>query len=191
MTAKGVPEWLFGAFRKSGIYAITHRDSGRMYIGSAANIRARMQKHLWHLVRNSHHSSRLQNAFNKYGAESFDRDVVEYVDDPARLIEREQTWIDFFMPFYNIERTAGSSLGVRRTDEYKARMSQIKRGSKMTESAKAAISAYMKGRKKPEGMGAKVSAARKGMVFSAETRARMSASAKLRHREKDSRGRYA
>ncbi len=111
---------------KSGIYQIEHRKSGRRYVGSAVDIAARWRGHRNHLRRNTHHSRRLQNAWNKHGHEAFVFSVLEHVEEPMNLLTREQYWIDLLgacKTGYNISPTAGSQLGVKRSAESRARMS--------------------------------------------------------------------
>src|SRR6476469_2853915 len=100
----------------SGIYRITCTSNGRIYIGSAVNLRGRWRVHSHHLRHDTHHSITLQRAWNKYGEEAFAFDVLELVL-PAFLLEREQYWLDTLLPFddngYNINRTAGSRQGMQ------------------------------------------------------------------------------
>lgn len=103
----------------SGIYAITNSVNGKKYIGSAVNLKRRMQKHFSELDRGSHHSSKLQRAWVKHGSQSFAFSVLEYIENKADLVAREQYWIDDAMAStdagYNVAPTAGSILGVKRT----------------------------------------------------------------------------
>lgn len=109
----------------SGIYAITNTVTGKKYIGSAKNIKARWGKHLNELRRGAHHSQRLQNAWNKYGASAFVFSVVEYVDCLGLLIEKEQAHIDAAVSVstgYNICPKAGSRLGTKHSAESLTKM---------------------------------------------------------------------
>lgn len=116
----------------SGIYAITNRNNGKQYIGSAVDMRTRARVHLHHLRHGSHHSVKLQRAFNKHGEAAFlFRPLI--VCAPRDLLMYEQRAIDALGVVgsgYNVLPTAGSSLGVKRTEQFKARLSAATRGHK-------------------------------------------------------------
>lgn len=109
----------------SGIYKIIL--NGKDYIGSAKDIKDRIRRHLGELNNNNHGNNRLQRAFNKHGVESFEYVVLEEtcIFD---LIKREQFYIDENKPYYNICKTAGSTLGRMHSDKTKAYLSKIKKG---------------------------------------------------------------
>ena len=60
-----------------GIYKIVNRINQHYYVGSSKNIPFRWTRHKKALKSSSHHSRRLQRAWNKYGEESFEFIVVE------------------------------------------------------------------------------------------------------------------
>lgn len=102
---------------RPGIYRIINTVNGKIYIGSAVKLSRRKYIHFLRLTKGDHCNIKLQNAFVKYGAKSLSFEVIEFVDDKDKLIEREQHYIDFFKPYkkkigYNISPTAGSTLGV-------------------------------------------------------------------------------
>lgn len=120
---------------KTGVYAIVHIESGKRYVGSAAcSLVARKTRH-WSELRSGKHANRyLQAAWVKYGEVAFLFAVLERCP-PDRCIEREQFWIDEFCSSderfgYNLCPTAGSVLGLKRTDDQKAaarvKMEEIK-----------------------------------------------------------------
>lgn len=78
-----------------GVYRITCYGDSKVYIGSTKALVNRLQQHRWHLKNNRHHNPILQNAYNKYGPESFSYEVIERCREDE-LIEREQHWIDFY-----------------------------------------------------------------------------------------------
>lgn len=112
----------------SGIYAITNTVNGNRYIGSSANISRRWSEHKRLLSKNMHHSGHLQNAWNKYGADSFEFSVVEYCEID-QLLDREQFCIDSEKPAYNVCLIAGSCLGVKHTETARANMSEAQKGN--------------------------------------------------------------
>ena len=78
----------------AGVYGILHRVSARIYIGSSIDILDRIRKHISDLEGNRHHSTKLQNAFTKYGRHQFEFLLIERVADVRNLRAREQRWID-------------------------------------------------------------------------------------------------
>lgn len=143
---------------KSGIYTITS-PSGKRYVGSAMDYSMRKGGHLYHLRRGRHHSPALQAAYAKYGEDGL---VFEKIIccAPTYLIELEQLMIDTLNPEYNINKIAGSRLGMRHSDEAKAKISAA---------GKREMSADHR---------RKLSEARKGMVFTDEHRANISRATK-------------
>lgn len=153
----------------SGIYAIRHVDSGKIYIGSAVNFFNRWRGHRFHLNRGTHSNRRLQGAWNKYGSDAFVFEILEVIEDLTKLVEVEQDYLDAFDAAtrgvgYNLSPTAGSCIGVRHSAERRARLSEIKKN----QSAETR---------------AKIGAANRRRIFTPETRARMSASQKARSPE--------
>ncbi len=105
-----------------GVYIITHIASGNCYIGSSFDITLRFSQHRKLLMRNKHHSPRLQRSWIKYGADAFSFETLELVQD-ALLLVREQHYIDTLKPAYNVCKIAGSVLGVKHSDATKAKVS--------------------------------------------------------------------
>lgn len=58
--------------------------------------------------------------------------IVLEVCNPENCIEREQYYIDLLKPDMNVCKVAGSSLGVKRTDETKEKLRQIHLGKKLS-----------------------------------------------------------
>lgn len=77
----------------SGIYAIYSEYTGKMYIGSSKDIRTRLRNHFNELRKNKHHSSYLQNSFNKYGEKVFETMILEEVQENELLV-KEQWYLD-------------------------------------------------------------------------------------------------
>jgi group I intron endonuclease len=136
----------------SAIYAIFQKSSGKIYVGSAVKLQKRWDYHRSNLQRNTHCNEYLQNTWNKYGPEDFEWLVLEVVQDVAKLIETEQYWIDYCQACdrkkgFNITPTAGSSLGVRLSEETKLKLMGRNKGFKQTEKQKQAVSQALKGNK--------------------------------------------
>jgi len=165
----------------SAIYSIS-LDDGRCYVGSAVDYKCRWRVHLHSLRKGNHHSMKLQRAWNKYGEGRFKFSVIEECEVTA-LIDREQFWIDCLKPFFNIAKIAGSSLGVRHTEETKKKLSKIasvaQLGRKHSDEERAKRSAALKGRKPSPQCIAATIAACKGRKLTPEHKAKICAASRM------------
>lgn len=119
---------------KSGIYSITNLVNNKIYIGSAVNIKKRWGDHRYCFLKNKHHNSHFQSAWNLYGESNFKFDVVEYCD-VSELKSREKYYINFFNSNntnlgYNINDPDNGFLGIKHTKETKKKLSLQKTGNK-------------------------------------------------------------
>lgn len=114
----------------SGVYVIRNLVNGRMYIGSSIDVHSRIvDSHFPTLMAGIHHNPSLQNAWNKYGSRSFSFEVICYCPPESRLAI-EQEYLDrFWSLLYNLNPTAGSSLGRSRSYESRRKMSESRRSS--------------------------------------------------------------
>lgn len=62
--------------RISGIYCIKNLIYEKVYIGQSVNLYKRLCDHKSDLKHNRHHNTYLQHAFNKYGDENFDFNII-------------------------------------------------------------------------------------------------------------------
>lgn len=115
------------------IYEIVCKSTNKKYVGSALNHIKRKREHFYNLKNNKHCNKKLQNAFNKYGENCFEFNIIEIVDNENMLIEREQWYINKLNPIYNICRVAGSSLGLKRSNETKNKIRLANLGTKHPE----------------------------------------------------------
>jgi hypothetical protein len=114
----------------SGIYKIQSIiKPGKIYIGSASNIRKRRWEHLCNLRNNKHANKKLQYHYNKYGESDFQFSVLLGCEKED-MIKHEQFFIDSLKPVLNICQIAGNTLGVKRSDEYKKALSERMKGTK-------------------------------------------------------------
>jgi group I intron endonuclease len=84
----------------------------------------RWSEHKKKLKAGSSTCTRLQSAWNKYGAVAFVFEVIEVVDQGV-LLKREQFWIDHLKPEYNVAPVAGSQAGIRHSESTKALLARI------------------------------------------------------------------
>lgn len=89
---------------KGYIYEIRNKNTNKVYIGSAIDITRRWNTHRNELTQNKHHNIYLQRAWDKYGDEAFEWNIIEEVEDG--LLEREQWFLDNKSNKYNIGRVA-------------------------------------------------------------------------------------
>lgn len=124
----------------SGIYKITNLINWKIYVGSAVDIQDRWWKHTIALNNKIHHNKHLESAWIKYGAQNFRFDVLEYVE--IELLEDcEQFWMDLLKANdrkfgYNKRLNARNNLGVRYSEESKAKMSAAQKGRFVSEETK-------------------------------------------------------
>lgn len=81
-----------------GIYMITNKVNGKIYIGSSMNIRNRWRDH-----RNKERNTIIHHAIKKYGEDNFLIEVLEKCGKDE-LINREQYYYDKLIPEYNMIR---------------------------------------------------------------------------------------
>ncbi len=146
---------------RCGIYLITNLTNQKIYIGSSNYIQHRWLSHKSLLRRQKHPNPHFQSAWNKYGEQSFELQVLEECQSED-LITIEQYYLDWLEPFeergYNIAKDAKApSLGKSHTKEARN----------------------------------KISTSSKGRFFSKKTRKKMSISAKEKWKTKDYREKYS
>ena len=115
----------------AGIYQIINLKTGGCYVGSAVNIRQRWNSHRRRLRFGTHHTGRLQAAWDEYGEGAFEFAKL-LVCSPDNLIMYEQRTIDVLKPEYNVRLIARSNLGVKYSAESRARMSAALKGNRNT-----------------------------------------------------------
>ena len=159
----------------SAIYAIVNNVTRDMYVGSSVGVKRRWSAHRNLLAKKCHYNSRLQRAHDKYGANAFDWEIVQFVDDKTQLIAREQFWMNFFAPVYNGRPVANSPLGTKASIETRAKMSVAAKKRGFSEEHKRNISLAKKGVCTiSEEQKKRLSVLNTGKVYSAETRAKVS-----------------
>jgi group I intron endonuclease len=90
---------------QGGIYAIRCLPTSRFYVGSAKCFRTRWRAHRSLLRSNRHPNPKLQKAWNRHGEGAFTFEVLEIIDDPSQLAERERVWVDRLRPDLNLYLT--------------------------------------------------------------------------------------
>lgn len=145
-----------------GIYVIENTVNGNRYIGSACNLTKRKNLHLFRFRHKCHDNTYLQYAYEKYGEESFKFRPILYCER-FELLRYEQALLDKLNPEYNIARTAGNTLGCKRTEDAKRKISEKNTGRKDSEETRKRKSAASTGRRWSEENKQKLSQKKKGI----------------------------
>jgi group I intron endonuclease len=171
--------------KTSGVYEIVNTANGHRYFGSAVDINGRWRVHKSELRRGLHRNRYLQNAWIKYGEDSFSFSVLRVVENKRDLLLHEQDFINALNPEYNLARVAGSRIGISHSNETKQKISKANSGKKRTQLVCSEMSLQRIGRKHDERTKAKISESKKGKrnsfygkTHSIETRKKMSESGK-------------
>lgn len=165
----------------AGIYQWKHKESGKIYIGSAVNLSGRLKCYY-----SIAYISRIKNmliykALLKYGYFGFSLSILEYIDISGLSKEEARNLIlareDFYLKqifevdepnTYNMLKVASSWLGAKHSAETIAKMSIAKTGKNNPMFGKNLTAETI----------AKISEANKGRIASAETKAKLSKSQK-------------
>ncbi len=115
---------------KSGVYIITCLTNSRRYVGSSIELNKRWNHHQQAFRRDNHRNRHLQRAWNKYGDDAFTFQILLYCV-PEDCLMYEQLCLDGLKPEFNICQQATSSLGVKRSEETRQRISEAKKGIKV------------------------------------------------------------
>lgn len=161
---------------QSGIYKITCKKSGNIYIGSSIHLVVREKEHFNLLKRNVHPNSYLQNTFNKYGIDNLLFEIIEYCNKESVLV-KEQYYLDLYKCFapshgFNLCKAAGNSYGRIVTEKTREKLRIACKGYKHSEESKKKISKANKGYKRSPEITKKIleTKKKKGYKHSEETK---------------------
>lgn len=130
-----------------GIYCIKNIKNNKIYIGQTNDIDIRWKNHINMLKRNAHTNIHLQNAWNKYGENSFEFSVIYEATEDDNLNSLEKYYIKLYNANdenYGYNLTDGGE-GYKLSEEVKNKMSINGRGknSNLTEEQVAEIKIMM------------------------------------------------
>jgi group I intron endonuclease len=143
-------------FFNRGVYRWVNIVNGKSYIGSSAQIHRRRNEHIRKLSKQKHENPKLQNAWNKYGPDAFEFEMLTFCPEED-LLWQEQLAINTFDAVkngYNISLIAGAPM----------------RGRKASAETRAKLSAAGKGKPKSAEHIQKIVEANRGRIVSGETR---------------------
>ena len=98
----------------AGIFKITNKANGKIYIDKGLNVSGIMNRHEFQLKNGSHKNTQLQKDWRGLGAENFTFEVIDRLkppEDPAvdinsELADLESVWLEELKPYgdrgYNI-----------------------------------------------------------------------------------------
>jgi len=113
---------------KVGIYKWTNKLNNKCYVGSSINLWRRFLNYFnLSYLSNKKNNLKISRALVKHGYSNFSIEILEYCS-VSDLLEREQYYLDLLKPEYNTEKIAGSSLGLKRSEETKAKISKALKG---------------------------------------------------------------
>jgi group I intron endonuclease len=75
------------------IYKILNVVTDDVYFGSARNPKKRRWEHWNDLKKGTHHCTALQTAWNEYGSDAFEFEILENVEDESQLLRIEDTYL--------------------------------------------------------------------------------------------------
>lgn len=132
---------------KGVIYKITNIKNNKFYVGSTIDFKRRKTHHLSNLRNGKHVNKYLQNAFNKYGEDSF---KIEVIDKGENIKDKEQGYLDRidFDNSYNICKFAHGGDVIKdfpkeRREAIYDRIRKARTGKKATNRVKISINDIM------------------------------------------------
>lgn len=131
-----------------GIYRYVNKVNGKSYVGQSTSLRHRHTEHISLLRRGEDGCTMLQRAWNKYGEENFDYEVLCFCE-PCELDTMEQKYIEEFDSYlngYNCNKGGSGNSGFNHSDETKKKIGAASKGHPVSEEQRQLISAAQKGK---------------------------------------------
>lgn len=131
----------------SGIYIIKNLKNNKCYIGQSSNIYARWYNHKYCLRNNRHSNEHLQNAWNKYGENNFNFEILELCNEDV-IDSREQYCIEKYSSIvdkngYNLD--SGGNKNKHHSEETKNKIRKANTGKVASDETRRKISIGRKG----------------------------------------------
>lgn len=119
--------------KNAGIYEIRNIINGKRYIGKTVALYRRKYQHFTQLKNGTHKNKHLQNAFTKYGVNSFIFNVIEECDEDI-ISEREYYWCVKYSVWnrdfgYNIELLSDDGTSIKSYESVKQLKESIKKSN--------------------------------------------------------------
>ena len=103
-----------------------NKINNNIYVGSSIELSNRFTRYFNRSYLKSNNYT-IFWALLKYGYEKFRLEILEYCN-ASIVLKREQYFLDLLNPIYNIAKTAGSSLGIKRSVETKIKIRKSLKG---------------------------------------------------------------
>ena len=161
-----------------GVYSIMNLVNNKRYIGQSVDVYVRWGNHKSALRNNRHGNKHLQNAWNTYGEDNFNFEVLS-VCDIDTIDKIEQYYIKLFdtiNPEFGYNKESGGHENKYLSIESRNIISKKRKGKRLTDDHKLKISKSGQGRKFSEETKNKISNALTGIKRSDETREKISES---------------
>lgn len=129
------------------VYVVVNKVNGKMYVGSTEReLKIRWQKHLVKVNEGS--LCTLHKAIRKYGRDNFDIRMIEEYPTREAMLAGEIDWIAYFDTYkspYGYNDTPGgeggnTNSGKKFSEEWKAKMSEARKGIVFTDEHKKNLS---------------------------------------------------
>jgi len=156
-----------------GIYSLTNRANGKVYIGQSWDIATRFRDYKGYRA-----GSHLAAAFKKYGIGAFHFGIVMRFPETVTQEELDRAEDDYIIAgdrmnrIYGYNMRRGGSHG-KHSEESRKLLGDVTRGRKHSDETKRKIGEKSKGRYYSPEARAKIGAAHQGMKFSAEALEKM------------------
>lgn len=124
----------------SGVYSITCRANGWVYIGSSGRVRSRWKTHKSWLRCGRHNIPKLQSDWDEFGENAFEFELLAEISDSEQRYQGEQVFLDVTMATgscYNRSPSARDSTGHRFNAEQSDRLSAALAGKPKSEEHRA------------------------------------------------------
>lgn len=162
-----------------GVYMIHNKVNHKIYIGSTNNFMRRRREHFRALQLGTHHSIVLQRAYDKYGEQAFEFNIIRDAESDFAILE--QHYFHLMRPEYNAQVNATWSSHAQEV-QVKISKSKVGMGNPMyhkhhsPEAIAKIRESSIRRRDTPETQAALAIGRhwRKGKPFSVETRKKMS-----------------
>lgn len=131
----------------SGVYWIVNRANNKRYLGSSGNLKNRWREHKSKLKRGCHDNYHLQSAWNIYGEEKFEFQIVAYMDADKALAFEDYLLKNYPNMFeYNIARDATAPMRGREfSEEHRQKLSEAHSGKNCSEETRKKMSESLSG----------------------------------------------
>ena len=137
---------------ESGIYVIRNTENGKLYVGQSRHMDIRWRDHLFALRSGTHVNAHLQYAYNKYGENAFQHEVLEECSENI-LDDREKFWIQHFGGkdgglLYNLTDGGEGSPGVVLSREARKKISETHKGKVVSQETRERMRQAQTGKKR-------------------------------------------